>query len=67
MNMSPSQEEPSIAWTSTTAFAGLEEPPVAAGDRLVVIASGTVFVLDAYSGIRSARAMAFWTSSSHTQ
>lgn len=50
MNKSPSQEEPSIAWTSTTAFTGLEEPPVAAGDRLVVVASGTVFVLDAYSG-----------------
>ena len=50
MNMSPLRRNRRSPGRRTTAFNGLEGALVAAGDRLVVVASGMVFVLDACDG-----------------
>ncbi|MDI9917644.1 LamG-like jellyroll fold domain-containing protein [Rhodococcus sp. IEGM 1379] len=42
--------EPAVLWRSSAAFGALDEPLTAAGDRLIGVAQGTIFMLNAYDG-----------------
>ena len=46
----PGPVEPSVLWTSATAYSRMDEPPIAAGDRLIVVANGTVFAISSHDG-----------------
>ncbi len=46
----PVPEELALLWTFPNPFGSLEQPLLAAGDRLIGTAQGTVFALDLYDG-----------------